>query len=96
MTRAPAHSRPGSPEAPGWQVLAFLAVLFGACALAWALVIGVVWLAWAYTLVVGTILAALAVVTLVVVLACKRDWRPRLAAVALFCALVALVGWAVS
>lgn len=93
---APARQRPGLPEGKWWHPLALLGVMFGASAIGWALLVGVVWLVWAYTLAAVSILVALAAVVLVAHLALKRGWRPKAVAVALFAALVALVRWVAS
>jgi len=93
--KLPTYTRPGHPEAHPLAVLGFLGALFGAGALAWALFICVVWLVWAYTLVAGSVIVALAVVTLCVYLAVKGNGRARVLAAVIFGALVMLVGWAV-
>lgn len=94
--RAPAYARPGQPEGPWWHVLAFLGALFGASAVGWALLAGVVWLVWAYTLVAGSLVVGLALTVLIARLALKRDRRSTATAVVLFIALDALVLWVVS
>jgi hypothetical protein len=91
---ASAGQRPGHPDgAHPLAILAYLGALFGIAALGWALLAGVVWLVWAYTLVALSILVGGGLVVLVIRLALKRGGLAWSAA--LFAALVAFVGWVV-
>lgn len=91
-----ATARPGQPDGgKWWHPLAYLGGLFGAAALAWAMLAGVAWFVWAYTLVAGSIVLVLAGVVLAAHLACKRGWRPKLAAAVLFAALMVFVSWVI-
>jgi hypothetical protein len=97
MTRQAPGQRPGHPDgAHPLAILAHLGALFGAGALGWALLIGVGWLAWTYTLVTGSVIAALAVVALCAYLAVRGNWRARVLAAVIGGALVVLVAWAVT
>lgn len=90
-----AQTRPGHPDAHPLAVLACLGVLFGAGAVGWAVLIGIAWLVWVYTLVAGSVIVALAGVTLCVRLAARGTGRARVLAGVLAGTLVMLVLWAV-
>lgn len=91
--KAPTYARPGRVDPPAWQVLVFLGTLFGAGALGWAILIGVCWLVWAYTLVTLSVIASLAVVTLCAYLAVRGNRRARVLAAAIVGGLIVLVVW---
>jgi hypothetical protein len=96
-TKAPTYTRPGHPDgAHPLAVLAFLGALFGAGALGWALFIGVCWLVWTYTLVAGSAIVSLAVVTFCAYLAIRGNRRARVLAAVIGGALVVLVAWVVT
>jgi hypothetical protein len=93
MTR----NRPGHPDgAHPLAVLAYLGGLFGAGALAWALLMGVGWLVWTYTAVAGSVVGALAVVAFCTYLAIRGNRRARVLAAVVVGALVVLVAWVVT
>jgi hypothetical protein len=89
--------RPGHPDgAHPLAVLGVLGVLFGAGAAGWALLAGVAWLVWTYTLVTGSVIIALATVGGIAYLAVRGNWRARIIAGALAVALGAFVAWVVT
>lgn len=92
-SKAPDYARPGRTEAGPLMTLAFLAVLFGAGAAGWAVLVGVVWLVWAYTLVAGSIVVALAVVALCAWLAVKGNRRAQILAAVIGGGVIVFVLW---
>lgn len=90
---APAGQRPGQPEAPWWWPLAVIGVALSSTVVAVALLGFLGWLVYAYTLVMVSIIVSGGLVVIVLRLALKRDWRTKLAALALCVVLVGFVLW---
>jgi hypothetical protein len=90
---APVGQRPGQPESPWWFPLAVIGVALGSSVVAVALLGFLGWVVYAYTLVVVSIFIAGGLAVIVLRLALKRDWRTKLAALALCVVLVGFVLW---